>query len=88
MLIGPLTIATFLPALLTVLALPFGFVEVAVAEIAGFYDPVRGVLAAVDGALVPLRPASDRGRSHRRRAPIARAVAERIRATFGSELVG
>jgi hypothetical protein len=32
-----LTLAAFAPALLTLLALPFGFVEVGVAEVAGLY---------------------------------------------------
>jgi hypothetical protein len=35
--VRPLTLATFGPASVTVLALPVGFIEVRVAEIAGFY---------------------------------------------------
>jgi hypothetical protein len=35
--VRPLTLGAFTPALLTLLVLPFGFVEVGVAEVAGVY---------------------------------------------------
>jgi hypothetical protein len=53
--VRPLTGAAFGPALLTVLALPFGFVEVGVAEIAGVYGLYFALPAVVAWCLDGLR---------------------------------
>jgi hypothetical protein len=50
-----LTPATFGPAALTVLALPFGFIEVGVAEVAGFYGLYLVLPAVVAWCLDTIR---------------------------------
>jgi hypothetical protein len=50
-----LTLAAFVPALLTVLALPFGFIEVRVAEIAGLYGLYFALPAVVAWCLDAVR---------------------------------
>lgn len=59
--VRPLTLATFVPALVTVLALPFGFIEEGIAVVAGVYG-MYFVLPAVVAWCVDV---------HRRRLPRA-----------------
>ena len=53
--VRPLTGAAFGPALLCVLALPFGFLEVAVAEVAGLYGLYFALPAVVAWCLDAVR---------------------------------
>jgi hypothetical protein len=60
-----LTLATFAPAVLTMLALPLGFIDEGVAVVAGFYACTSCYRPSPPGALTPFGLACRVSRSER-----------------------